>query len=191
MQTLQELGETVASRRKLSGLKQGDVAAKAGVTPESLSRFERGKAAEFGSPKLLAVLALLGTELDVVAQVQAGNLDELRREVATLEQSGDFKSVVGITNEPARGLFAAGAAGAAGAAWAAHRRKPCGLAVGHRPQHGGAPTSCRTRRSAQRTRHQRRIGRGAKVFGRTNLFSLYVGVALKSQRHPHGQNRSV
>jgi HTH-type transcriptional regulator / antitoxin HipB len=82
LQTLQELGEAVAARRKLPGLKQGDVAAKAGVTPESLSRFERGRGAEFGSRKLLAVLAVLGAELDIVAQGQAGNLDALRLELA-------------------------------------------------------------------------------------------------------------
>ena len=82
MQTLQELGEAVATRRKLLGLKQGDVAAQAGVTAESLSRFERGRSAEFGSRKLLAVLAVLGAELDIVVQGQAGNLDELRRERA-------------------------------------------------------------------------------------------------------------
>jgi transcriptional regulator with XRE-family HTH domain len=80
LQTLQELGETVAARRKQLGLKQGDVAAMAGVTAESLSRFERGRSAEFGTRKLLAVLAVLGAELDVMAQGQAGNLDELRRE---------------------------------------------------------------------------------------------------------------
>ena len=82
MQTLQELGESVAARRKLLGLKQSAVAVMAGVTPESLSRFERGRAAEFGSRKLLAVLAVLGAELDVVAQDQAGNLDALRHERA-------------------------------------------------------------------------------------------------------------
>jgi transcriptional regulator with XRE-family HTH domain len=80
LQTLQELGEAVAARRKQLGLKQGDVAAMAGVTAESLSRFERGRSAEFGTRKLLAVLAVLGAELDVMAQGQAGNLDELRRE---------------------------------------------------------------------------------------------------------------
>lgn len=82
MQTLQELGEAVATRRKLLGLKQGDVAAQAGITPESLSRFERGRVAEFGARKLLAVLAVLGAELEVVTQCQAGHLDELRRERA-------------------------------------------------------------------------------------------------------------
>ena len=80
----------MAARRKQLGLKQGDVAAMAGVTAESLSRFERGRAAEFGTRKLLAVLAVLGAELDVMAQGQAGNLDELRRERAqtSLIQTG-------------------------------------------------------------------------------------------------------
>jgi transcriptional regulator with XRE-family HTH domain len=82
LQTLQELGEAVAARRKQLGLKQGDVAVMAGVTAESLSRFERGRSAEFGTRKLLAVLAVLGAELDVMDQGQAGNLDELRRERA-------------------------------------------------------------------------------------------------------------
>ncbi len=70
----------MAARRKQLGLKQGDVAAMAGVTAESLSRFERGRSAEFGTRKLLAVLAVLGAELSVMTQGQSGNLDELRRE---------------------------------------------------------------------------------------------------------------
>jgi HTH-type transcriptional regulator/antitoxin HipB len=82
LKTLQELGEAVAARRKQLGLKQGDVAAMAGVSAELLSRFERGRTAEFGTRKLLAVLAVLGAELDFMAQGQAGNLDELRRERA-------------------------------------------------------------------------------------------------------------
>lgn len=80
MLSLHELGEAVAIRRKRLGLKQADVAAQAGVTPESLSRFERGRSAEFGSRKLLAVLAVLGAELDLIDQGQSGNLDALRRE---------------------------------------------------------------------------------------------------------------
>lgn len=80
MQTLFELGEAVAQRRKLLGLRQADVAALAGVSAESLSRFERGRGAEFGSRKLLAVLAVLHAELDIVSAGQAGNLDALRQE---------------------------------------------------------------------------------------------------------------
>lgn len=90
MQTLQELGHAVAVRRKLLGLRQGEVAAQAGVTPESLSRFERGRGAEFGSRKLLAVLAVLEAELDIVTQGQAGNLDELRLE-RTQPAAGETK----------------------------------------------------------------------------------------------------
>lgn len=80
MQTLLELGEAVAVRRRSLGLKQGEVAARAGVPQESLSRFERGKLAEFGSRKLLAVLAVLGMELKFVEIGASGSLDELRRE---------------------------------------------------------------------------------------------------------------
>lgn len=53
---------------------------RAGVTQASLSRFERGKLAEFGSRKLLAVLAALGMELQFVEAGASGSLDELRRE---------------------------------------------------------------------------------------------------------------
>jgi HTH-type transcriptional regulator / antitoxin HipB len=89
MQTIQELGAAVAIRRKRMGLKQGAVAALAGVTPESLSRFERGRGAEFGSRKLLAVLAVLGAELEITSQGQAGSLDELRLERAASSRAGE------------------------------------------------------------------------------------------------------
>ena len=82
MQTLSELGLAVAQRRKSLGLKQADVATLAGVAAESLSRFERGRSAEFGSRKLLAVLAVLDAELSVTATGHAGNLDSLRQERA-------------------------------------------------------------------------------------------------------------
>ncbi|MGY3228829.1 HTH-type transcriptional regulator/antitoxin HipB [Luteibacter sp. HA06] len=80
MQTLPELGEAVAARRKALGLKQAMVADSAGVTPESLSRFERGRSPEFGSRKLLAVLAVLGMELQFIEEGHSGSLDELRKE---------------------------------------------------------------------------------------------------------------
>ena len=80
MQTLLELGKTVATRRRSLGMKQGEVAARAGISQEMLSRFERGKAAEFGSRKLLAVLAVLGMELQFSEMAVSGSLDELRRE---------------------------------------------------------------------------------------------------------------
>jgi HTH-type transcriptional regulator/antitoxin HipB len=80
MRTLQELGEAVATTRRDLRLKQKDVAAQAGITPESLLRFERGQVSEFGSRKLLAVLAVLGMEIALVKTGMSGSLDELRRE---------------------------------------------------------------------------------------------------------------
>ena len=80
MQTLQELGHALSERRKFLGLKQGVVAKQSGVSQELLSRLERGQLAEFGSRKLLAVLAVLGMELAFTEVGAAGTLDELRRE---------------------------------------------------------------------------------------------------------------
>jgi HTH-type transcriptional regulator/antitoxin HipB len=82
MKSLQELGAAVAARRQALHLRQKAVAYQAGVTPESLSRFERGRASEFGSRKLLAVLAVLGFELEFTESGRSGSLDELRRERA-------------------------------------------------------------------------------------------------------------
>ena len=80
MQTIQELGAAVATRRQTLGLKQGAVATQAGITQESLSRFERGRVSEFGARKLLAVLTVLGLELQFTEAGASGSLDELRKE---------------------------------------------------------------------------------------------------------------
>ncbi len=95
MQTVLELGEAVAARRRSLGLKQGEVAARAGVPQESLSRFERGKLAEFGSRKLLAVLAALGMELQFVEMGASGSLDEPAKpvDVAGLLQGDNSEEV--------------------------------------------------------------------------------------------------
>jgi HTH-type transcriptional regulator/antitoxin HipB len=80
MKTLPELGQAVAEQRKKLGLRQGHIAKQAGLPQESLSRFEHGQLAEFGSRKLLAVLAVLGLELNFTKVGTSGSLDELRRE---------------------------------------------------------------------------------------------------------------
>jgi HTH-type transcriptional regulator/antitoxin HipB len=80
MKTLQELGRSVAASRRELRLDQKDVAAQAGVTRESLVRFERGQLPEFGSRKLLAILAVLGMEVTFTKIGMSGSLDELRRE---------------------------------------------------------------------------------------------------------------
>ena len=80
MKLLAELGRAVAEQRKSLGLRQGQVAAQAGISQELLSRFENSQLAEFGSRKLLAVLAVLGLELSFTKTGTSGSLDELRRE---------------------------------------------------------------------------------------------------------------
>ena len=66
LSTLQQLGSEIAERRRQLGLKQTDVARQSGVTAESLSRFERGRLPEFGSRKLIAILAVVGMEISLV-----------------------------------------------------------------------------------------------------------------------------
>ena len=80
MRTLPELGEAVAAKRKALKLSQSEVANRTGLTRETLVRFERGQLSEFGSRKLLAVLAVLGLEISFTEVGKSGTLDELRRE---------------------------------------------------------------------------------------------------------------
>lgn len=83
MQAFQELGEAVAKRRKAMGMRQGVLARLVGLSQASLSRFERGRSTGLGSRKLLAILAVLGMELQFTEKGQAGSLDELRKERST------------------------------------------------------------------------------------------------------------
>jgi transcriptional regulator with XRE-family HTH domain len=80
MQTIPEVGQALAQRRKLLNLKQGQVAALSGLSQPLLSRLEKGQLSEFGARKLMAVLAVLGLELTFAEVGAAGTLDELRRE---------------------------------------------------------------------------------------------------------------
>jgi len=80
MKAFSELGVAVSTRRKALRLNQSDVAQRSGITRESLVRFERGQVSEFGSRKLLAVLAVLGLEMNFSEAGTSGSLDELRRE---------------------------------------------------------------------------------------------------------------
>jgi transcriptional regulator with XRE-family HTH domain len=80
MQTIPELGQALAQRRKLLNMKQGQVAALSGLSQALLSRLEKGQLTEFGARKLMAVLAVLGLELIFTEVGKSGTLDELRRE---------------------------------------------------------------------------------------------------------------
>jgi HTH-type transcriptional regulator/antitoxin HipB len=80
MKTLSDLGQAVAASRRALGLKQEEVAHQAGISRESLLRFERGQLPEFGTRNLLAVLAVLGLEIQFTQSGMSGSLDDLRRE---------------------------------------------------------------------------------------------------------------
>lgn len=80
MRILAELGVAVAARRKTLKMSQSEVARRTGLTRETLVRFERGQLSELGSRKLLAILAVLGMEMNFVEAGMSGTLDELRRE---------------------------------------------------------------------------------------------------------------
>ena len=80
MKAFSELGVAVSTRRKALRLNQSDVAQRSGLARESLVRFERGQVPEFGSRKLLSVLAVLGLEMNFSEVGTSGSLDELRRE---------------------------------------------------------------------------------------------------------------
>jgi HTH-type transcriptional regulator/antitoxin HipB len=80
VRTLLELGETLAASRRALGLNQEEVALQAGISRELLLRFERGQLPEFGTRKLLAVLAVLGLEIHFQQVGMSGSLDELRLE---------------------------------------------------------------------------------------------------------------
>jgi len=80
MQTIPEIGQAIAMRRKLLHMRQGQVAEKSGLAQTYLSRLETGQLSEIGTRKLMSVLAVLGLELTFLEVGQAGNLDELRRE---------------------------------------------------------------------------------------------------------------
>ena len=68
------------------GMRQQVVAQQAGITAESLSRFERGPSGGAGYKKALAVLAVLGMELGLVPTGQSGMVDELRIERAQAQK---------------------------------------------------------------------------------------------------------
>jgi transcriptional regulator with XRE-family HTH domain len=80
MKDLEELGAAVAARRKDHHLTQAKLAHQSGITRELVARFEGGRVAEFGTRKLLSVLASLGMELTLIETGTSGSLDELRRE---------------------------------------------------------------------------------------------------------------
>lgn len=83
MQSLEEVGNKVASGRKRLRLRQSDLAVKAQVSRATIDAIENGRAAEIGYSKLVRILAVLGLELRLAPESsRRPTLEELLKERA-------------------------------------------------------------------------------------------------------------
>jgi transcriptional regulator with XRE-family HTH domain len=81
--TRSQIGEMVAVARGEAGLRQTDLAAKAGLSRATIDALENGRAGDIGVSKLSRVLAVLGLELAIrPATNERPTLDELMKEDA-------------------------------------------------------------------------------------------------------------
>lgn len=76
MDSLYSLGRGVAQLRQARGMTQKQLAALCGLGQSTLARFETGGVAEFGSNKLLRLLAVLGHELTFTPKSSSFTLDD-------------------------------------------------------------------------------------------------------------------
>jgi len=83
MLTIGQIGVAIATARNFAGLRQADLAAKAGLSRATIDALENGRASDIGVSKLSRVLASLGLELAVrSATNERPTLDELMKEAA-------------------------------------------------------------------------------------------------------------
>jgi transcriptional regulator with XRE-family HTH domain len=83
MLSVGQIGQTVAAARSSAGLRQTDLAAKAGLSRATIDALENGRASDIGVSKLSRVLATLGMELAIRPTTnERPTLDELMKEDA-------------------------------------------------------------------------------------------------------------
>ena len=81
MLTIGQIGQTVAAARSSAGLRQTDLAAKAGLSRATIDALENGRASDIGVSKLSRVLAAIGLELSIrLATNERPTLDELLKD---------------------------------------------------------------------------------------------------------------
>lgn len=88
MKHFDELGPAVAALRKDRGMTQKELAQATGVGLSTLARFETVGVMEFGSRKLLRLLAALGHELSFAPSKRVFTLDDALAERQAEYQSG-------------------------------------------------------------------------------------------------------
>ncbi len=83
MLSIGQIGQTVATARSSAGLRQIDLAAKAGLSRATIDALENGRASDIGVSKLSRVLATLGLELAIRPTTnERPTLDDLMKEDA-------------------------------------------------------------------------------------------------------------
>lgn len=89
MQTLSELGELLAARRKELRKTQSEVGRLAGLRQEELSRLERGQLPGFTAGRLLRLAHVLGLEMSLQPMASRGyTLDVLLEQVRSGANTG-------------------------------------------------------------------------------------------------------
>lgn len=81
MTSLRKIGQIVATTRVDRGLRQVDLAGKAGLSRATIDALENGRASDIGVSRLSRVLSVLGLELSITpAANRRPTLDELMKE---------------------------------------------------------------------------------------------------------------
>ena len=81
--SLSQFGKSVSDARKEQGLRQVDLATRAGLSRATIDALENGRAGDIGVSKLSRVLAALGLELAIRPITnERPTLDELMKEDA-------------------------------------------------------------------------------------------------------------
>jgi len=81
MKSVRKIGRVVAATRADRGLRQADLARKAGLSRATIDALENGRASDIGVSRLSRILSVLGLELSITPATNARpTLDELMKE---------------------------------------------------------------------------------------------------------------
>jgi len=90
MVSIQSVGQQIAAARQERGLRQADLAIRAGLSRATIDALENGRVSDIGISRLGRVLAAVGLELSVgPATNQRPTLDELLKEDLRTADDGD------------------------------------------------------------------------------------------------------
>jgi transcriptional regulator with XRE-family HTH domain len=83
MESIKKIGRIIATTRADRGLRQVDLAGKAGLSRATIDALENGRASDIGVSRLSRILSVLGLELSITPAANVRpTLDELMKEDA-------------------------------------------------------------------------------------------------------------